>query len=256
MRPAIVYGFVMNVVAALEMFAIPLLLGGPVGIQLITTFIYDKGFEAAGRIMVSSPPPLSFFSFWCRCSSPCSMCCSPAPIASSASGRRAAASSRSISAAGVGRLRRRAVLRPSDHRCAGLRASSAFLRHRAIALHLALRGADLRELPRNLMNGTYARSIVNTILLAVGGGFLGTLIIGALSFVAPALGIPLPPPGRSSGAAAARRAGTHRQPRCVLCHRPGAGLRLPRRYALGAGAGLYHPPSAGGYGIVAPASCR
>lgn len=45
MRPAIVYATLMNILAAVEMFAIPLLLGGPVHIQLITTFIYDQGFE-------------------------------------------------------------------------------------------------------------------------------------------------------------------------------------------------------------------
>ena len=45
MRPAIVSAALMNVLAAVEMLAIPLLLGGPVNIQLITTFIYDQGFE-------------------------------------------------------------------------------------------------------------------------------------------------------------------------------------------------------------------
>jgi iron(III) transport system permease protein len=46
MRPALVYAAVMNVVAALEMLAIPLILGAPVGIHLFTTFIYERGFEA------------------------------------------------------------------------------------------------------------------------------------------------------------------------------------------------------------------
>lgn len=46
MRPALFFSLMMNIVAALEMFAIPLLLGGPSGIQLLTTFIYDKGFES------------------------------------------------------------------------------------------------------------------------------------------------------------------------------------------------------------------
>ncbi len=46
MRPALVYATVMNVVAALEMLAIPLVLGSPVGIRLFTTFIYEQGFES------------------------------------------------------------------------------------------------------------------------------------------------------------------------------------------------------------------
>lgn len=45
MRPALVYAVIMNVVAALEMLAIPLILGAPVGIHLLTTFIYERGFE-------------------------------------------------------------------------------------------------------------------------------------------------------------------------------------------------------------------
>ena len=47
---------VMNIVAALEMLAIPLILGAPVGIHLFTTFIYERGFERARRITASSPP--------------------------------------------------------------------------------------------------------------------------------------------------------------------------------------------------------
>lgn len=49
MRPAIVYSLMMNVLASFEMLAIPLILGSPVNIQILTTFIYDQGFE-------SSPP--------------------------------------------------------------------------------------------------------------------------------------------------------------------------------------------------------
>ena len=35
----------MNIVHALETLAIPLILGEPVGIKLLTTLIYDKSFE-------------------------------------------------------------------------------------------------------------------------------------------------------------------------------------------------------------------
>jgi iron(III) transport system permease protein len=44
MRPALVFALIMNIVHALETLAIPLLLGQPVGIKLLTTLIYDKSF--------------------------------------------------------------------------------------------------------------------------------------------------------------------------------------------------------------------
>jgi iron(III) transport system permease protein len=47
MRPAIIYSAVLNFVIGIEMLAIPLLFGGPSGIMTITTFLYDKGINAA-----------------------------------------------------------------------------------------------------------------------------------------------------------------------------------------------------------------
>jgi iron(III) transport system permease protein len=46
MKPALTFCVIMNVVTALEAFAIPLVLGGPVGLDLITSFIYRAGFSA------------------------------------------------------------------------------------------------------------------------------------------------------------------------------------------------------------------
>jgi len=45
MRPALVFALIMNIVSALEQLAIPLILGNPVGIRLLTTMIYDLSFE-------------------------------------------------------------------------------------------------------------------------------------------------------------------------------------------------------------------
>lgn len=42
MRPALIFAFIMNIVSALESLAIPLAIGGPVGIKLLTTLIYEK----------------------------------------------------------------------------------------------------------------------------------------------------------------------------------------------------------------------
>lgn len=48
-RPALIYSAVLNFVIGIEMLAIPLLFGGPSGIQTVTTFLYDKGINAAVR---------------------------------------------------------------------------------------------------------------------------------------------------------------------------------------------------------------
>lgn len=48
MRPALIFAFIMNIVHALETLAIPLVIGGPVGIKLLTTLIYEKSFAAGG----------------------------------------------------------------------------------------------------------------------------------------------------------------------------------------------------------------
>ncbi|WP_101340917.1 ABC transporter permease [Cereibacter azotoformans] len=48
-RPALIYSAVLNFVVGIEMLAIPLLFGGPSGIQTVTTFLYDKGINAAVR---------------------------------------------------------------------------------------------------------------------------------------------------------------------------------------------------------------
>ncbi len=45
MRPALVFALIMNIVSALEALAIPLILGNPVGIRLLTTMIYDLSFD-------------------------------------------------------------------------------------------------------------------------------------------------------------------------------------------------------------------
>ncbi|WGF88056.1 ABC transporter permease [Marinivivus vitaminiproducens] len=44
MRPAIIYGTIMNFVIAIEMLSIPLVFGGPVQIELFTTYLYHEVF--------------------------------------------------------------------------------------------------------------------------------------------------------------------------------------------------------------------
>ncbi len=47
MRPAIIYGTIMNFVIAIEMLSIPLVFGGPVHIELFTTYLYHQVFMSA-----------------------------------------------------------------------------------------------------------------------------------------------------------------------------------------------------------------
>lgn len=47
MRPAIIYGTIMNAVIAIEMLSIPLVFGGPVQIELFTTYLYHQVFMSA-----------------------------------------------------------------------------------------------------------------------------------------------------------------------------------------------------------------
>jgi iron(III) transport system permease protein len=49
MRPAVVYSTVINFIIAVEMLSIPLLLGGPADIETITTFLYRRGISLSGQ---------------------------------------------------------------------------------------------------------------------------------------------------------------------------------------------------------------
>lgn len=49
MRPALIYSTTLNFVVGIEMLSIPLLFGGPVNIETVTTFLYNKGINAAVR---------------------------------------------------------------------------------------------------------------------------------------------------------------------------------------------------------------
>jgi iron(III) transport system permease protein len=47
MRPSIIYGTIMNFVTALEVLSIPLVLGGPEGIEVFTTYLYNRVFRTS-----------------------------------------------------------------------------------------------------------------------------------------------------------------------------------------------------------------
>jgi iron(III) transport system permease protein len=185
MRPAIVYGFVMNVVAALEMFAIPLLLGGPVGIQLITTFIYDKGFEA-GRPdfgLVSAAALVLLVLISCLVG-----------LQHLLLGR----AHRFISVGPKGGRLEPLALGRWRWPAFGIVALYVGVTMGAIGFGLLLRSfvsvlspyisplevLTLENYRDVFLNPVYRRSVINTLILAVGGAFVGTLLIGAIAFVA------------------------------------------------------------------------
>ncbi|MCO5073733.1 MAG: iron ABC transporter permease [Rhizobiaceae bacterium] len=185
MRPAIVYAFVMNVVAALEMFAIPLLLGGPVGIQLITTFIYDKGFEA-GRPdygLVSAAAIILLI-----------MVCSLVALQHILLSR----AHRFISIGPKGGRLQPLELGGWRWPAFGLVLLYIAMTMGALGFGLLLRSfvsiltpfisplelLTLENYRDVLFNPTYRQSVINTVLLAVIGGFVATAIVGAIAFVA------------------------------------------------------------------------
>ncbi|MCB1469248.1 MAG: iron ABC transporter permease [Rhizobiaceae bacterium] len=185
MRPAIVYAFVMNVVAALEMFAIPLLLGGPVGIQLITTFIYDKGFEA-GRPdygLVSAAAIILLI-----------MVCSLVALQHILLSR----AHRFISIGPKGGRLQPLELGGWRWPAFGLVLLYIAMTMGALGFGLLLRSfvsiltpfisplelLTLENYRDVLFNPTYRQSVINTVLLAVIGGFVATVIVGATAFVA------------------------------------------------------------------------
>lgn len=48
MRPALIFALIMNIASALETLTIPLIIGGPVNIDLLTTLIFKRSMQAAG----------------------------------------------------------------------------------------------------------------------------------------------------------------------------------------------------------------
>jgi len=48
MRPALIFALIMNIANAVETLAIPLIIGGPVNIDLVTTLIYKRSLQAGG----------------------------------------------------------------------------------------------------------------------------------------------------------------------------------------------------------------
>ncbi|QRM32658.1 iron ABC transporter permease [Microvirga sp. VF16] len=254
MRPALVSAFIMNVVAALEMFAIPLLLGGPVGIQLITTFIYDKGFEA-GRPdygLVSAAAIILLV-----------MVCSLVALQQVLLCRV----HRFISVGPKGTRLQPLDLGAWRWPAFGFVTAYIALTMGALAFGLLLRSfvsilspfisplevLTLENYRDLLVNSAYRQSVMNTLLLAVIGGFVATALVGVIAFVAQ----------RSTFRFRATVDLLAQLPRAVpglivslgvfyaAIFMPGLGVIAGTLWILGLAYVIRHLPA--GYGIVAPA---
>lgn len=185
MRPAIAYAFVMNVTAALEMFAIPLLLGAPAGIELLTTFIYNKGFEVGrpdyGLVSAAAIILLVLVA-----------------LLVALQNMFLARAHRFISVGPKGGRRELLDLGRWRWPAFGIVLLYVVLTIGALGFGLLLRSfvsvfspfvspldvLTFENYQDIFVSSTYARSIVNTLLVAIGGALIGTLVIGALAFVA------------------------------------------------------------------------
>lgn len=184
MRPALVYAMVMNIVAALEMLAIPLILGGPVGIRLFTTFIYEQGFESGtpdyGLVAAAAVALMAMLGGLLTIQN-----------------RLLARSHRFISVGA--RIGRPMVLRLGRLRWAafgvvagyvvfaiGLVVGVVFLRAFTFVLSPFISPwsvLTLNNFTEIFSSPVYSRSIVNTMLIAVLTGVIGTVMFAAFALV-------------------------------------------------------------------------
>ncbi len=185
MRPALIFSLAMNIVAALEMFAIPLLLGGPSGIQLLTTFIYDKGFEdgrpdyglvaaAALVLLVLVALLVAAQTFVLRRSHRF--------LSIGPKGSR-------MQVMDLGAWKWWVFWATLSYVLLGIVALvfGLFLRSFVMVLSPYINPLDVLTLKNYqdvLFNPSYQRAIWNTVVIAIGGAFVGTVIIGMITFVA------------------------------------------------------------------------
>ncbi|OJY36972.1 MAG: hypothetical protein BGP06_14795 [Rhizobiales bacterium 65-9] len=185
MRPALIFSFAMNIVAALEMFAIPLLLGGPSGIRLLTTFIYDKGFEsgrpdyglvsAASLILLVLVALLVLLQTFLLRSSHRFLSVGP-------KGGR-------MDVMGLGAWKWGVFAATLLYALFGIVAIVFGLFLRSFVLVLSpyispLSVLTLKNYHDIWLDPTYRHAISNTVMLAIGGAFAGVVVTGAIALVA------------------------------------------------------------------------
>lgn len=186
MRPALIFALIMNIANAVEALAIPLIIGGPVHIPLLTTLIYERSLQAAGIPQYGVVAALALLV---------------------------------VGFVGLLFLAQRLLLRRAHRfvsigpRAGGQRmlalgawrwpAFAALATYVALAIVAIIGAVILRSFTfvlspmvplaesftwdnfaELLTIDSYRRSILNTVLLAVLGGALGTVLIAAVALVA------------------------------------------------------------------------
>ncbi|SMF56360.1 iron(III) transport system permease protein [Xaviernesmea oryzae] len=186
MRPALIFAFIMNIVNALETLAIPLIIGGPVGIKLLTTLIYDKSFESAGLPQYGLVSALAFalmaivgvLFFLQR-------------LALRQSHRFVSVGAKSIQPKmlALGSWKWPAFLLMAVYVVFGVVVLVGAVFARSLTFILSpdvsfFDAVTLQHYSDVLSVEVYRRSILNTLLLAVVGGALGTAFVAAVAMVA------------------------------------------------------------------------
>ena len=186
MRPALIFALIMNLVNALETLAIPLIIGGPVGIKLLTTLIYDKSFEGAGLPQYGLVSALAFalmalvgvLFFLQR-------------LALRQSHRFVSVGSKSVRprTLPLGRWKWPAFVLVSLYVVFGIAVLVGAVFARSVTFILSpdvpfFDAFTLQNYSDVLSVEIYRRSILNTLLLAVMGGALGTAFVAAVALVA------------------------------------------------------------------------
>ena len=185
LRPAVLGSTMLNFVLAVELLALPLLLGGPVGLHFLTTFIYGQGLEASSPdlsvvaacavLLIGLVTLLVLLQTWLT---------GDTRRFVTVGGK--AARQRPLD---LGRLRWPAALLLGAYvlltvgavlGAIGLRAiTTAFSPYTPLAELLTWGNfTALADAPE------YLRSVWNTLILGVGGGAIATLLIAATAIVA------------------------------------------------------------------------
>ena len=184
MRPAIIFSLVMTFIVAIESLAIPLIMGSPVGMKFLTTFLYSHGLEGAapnyGLVGAAACLLLALVSLLLLIQN-----------------KLLKRSERFVTLVGkatqprlfdLGRIRWFAFGGMLLYLIAAIGPVIFGVTLRAFTVILSpyapiLDALTLENFRQIFAHATYIRSITNSILVAIVGGFLGTLFITLLTLV-------------------------------------------------------------------------
>ena len=184
LRPALLASAMLNFVLAIELLAVPLLLGGPVGLHFLTTFIYGQGLEAA-------KPDMSVVA---ACAV---LLIGVVTLLVIAQGRLLGDARRFVTVGGKAARQRPLELGAARWLVAAALGAYVLLSVAAVLGALALRAVTTAFSPYTPLaelltwgNFTalaevpeYLRALSNTVVLGVAGGLIGTALVAAAALV-------------------------------------------------------------------------